>query len=98
MPCVAKVDSDGYGVDGDVHVPELGAIVIAPIPDSFGNLAGKVFARPSDDELRWIRDVAARGPLVVTIVGERRLTVTRPCWVGFARASRGRRLASGSRS
>jgi hypothetical protein len=27
------------------------------------------FARPSDDELRWMRDVAARGPLVITIVG-----------------------------
>ena len=28
------------------------------------------FARPSDDELRWMRDVAARGPLITTIIGE----------------------------
>lgn len=28
------------------------------------------FARPTDDELRWMRDVAARGPLITTIVGE----------------------------
>ena len=27
-------------------------------------------ARPSDDELRWMRDVAARGPLITTIIGE----------------------------
>jgi hypothetical protein len=28
------------------------------------------FTRPGDDELRWMRDVAARGPLIMTIVGE----------------------------
>jgi hypothetical protein len=28
------------------------------------------FPRPSDDELRWMRDVAARGPLITTIIGE----------------------------
>jgi hypothetical protein len=28
------------------------------------------FPRPSDDELRRMRDVAARGPLIVTIIGE----------------------------
>jgi hypothetical protein len=26
--------------------------------------------RPSDDELRWMRAVAARGPLIMTIIGE----------------------------
>lgn len=28
------------------------------------------FPRPSDDELRWMRDAAARGPLITTIIGE----------------------------
>jgi hypothetical protein len=28
------------------------------------------FPRPSDDELRRMRDVAARGPLIITIIGE----------------------------
>jgi hypothetical protein len=28
------------------------------------------FAHPSEDELRWMRDVAARGPLIITIIGE----------------------------
>ena len=28
------------------------------------------FPRPSDDELRWMRDLAARGPLITTITGE----------------------------
>ena len=28
------------------------------------------FACPTYDELRWMRDVAARGPLVTTIIGE----------------------------
>ena len=28
------------------------------------------FARPSEGELRWMRDVAARGPLIVTVIGE----------------------------
>ncbi len=28
------------------------------------------FPRPSDDELRWMRDVAAREPLIATVIGE----------------------------
>ena len=28
------------------------------------------FPRPGDDELRWMREVAARGPLITTIIGE----------------------------
>jgi hypothetical protein len=28
------------------------------------------FPRPGDGELRWMRDVAARGPLITTIIGE----------------------------
>jgi hypothetical protein len=28
------------------------------------------FLRPSVDELRWMQDVAARGPLIMTIIGE----------------------------
>ena len=28
------------------------------------------FARPTDDELRWMRDVATRGPLITTIIGK----------------------------
>jgi hypothetical protein len=28
------------------------------------------FSRPSDDELRWMYDVAARGPLITTVIGE----------------------------
>jgi hypothetical protein len=31
---------------------------------------GADLARPGDDELRWMRDVAARGPLITTIIGE----------------------------
>ncbi len=27
------------------------------------------FPRPSEDELRWMRDVAARGPLITTVIG-----------------------------
>jgi hypothetical protein len=28
------------------------------------------FPRPSDDELRWMRDTAAQGPLILAIIGE----------------------------
>jgi hypothetical protein len=28
------------------------------------------FPRPSEEELRWMRDVATRGPLIMTVIGE----------------------------
>ena len=40
VPCVAQVDGDGDGVDGEGA--EFGAVVIAAVADFFGNFAGEV--------------------------------------------------------
>lgn len=58
MAGVAQVDSDGDGVDGDVNRAELGAVVIAAVPDSFGNVARKV-QMPISAGAFWSRSRAA---------------------------------------
>ena len=73
----ANLDNSWLGKDAD------GTTVVGRIPLAAG--AGTccvvalqqplqpgqaVFPRPSDDELRRMRDVASRGPLLTTIIGE----------------------------
>ena len=62
-------NADGTTLVGRIPLAGAGTCCVAALRQPLQ--PGRAdFARLSDDELRWMRDVAARGPLITTIIGE----------------------------
>jgi len=65
----ANLDDSWPGKDRRRHVPGAGTCCVVALQQPLQ--PGRAdLPRPADDELRWTRDVAARGPLITTITGE----------------------------